>query len=106
MVRPSVSAQGVSGIETVISGVYIAASWDDQRRPAPGTLRGPAAPPQTPAGAAGLRVQLRAPDGGSMAIGAPVLFKRIQVGQVEDINLTEAGDVLIDLFINAPNQVR
>ena len=28
VVRPSVSAQGVSGIETVISGVYIGAYWD------------------------------------------------------------------------------
>ena len=41
-----------------------------------------------------------------MTIGAPVLFKRIQVGKVEDIQLTEAGDVLIDLFIGAPNDVR
>ena len=41
-----------------------------------------------------------------MTIGAPVLFKRIQVGQVEDIQLTEAGDVMIDVFIGAPNNVR
>ncbi len=106
VVRPSVSAQGVSGIETVISGVYIAASWDDRAGPRQELFEGLPRPPLTPAGAAGLRVQLRAPDGGSMSIGAPVLYKRIQVGQVEDINLTPEGDVLIDLFINAPNQVR
>ena len=41
-----------------------------------------------------------------MTIGAPVLFKRIQVGKVEDIQLTEAGDVVIDVFIGAPNNVR
>ena len=29
VVRPSVTAQGVTGIETVISGVYIEAFWDD-----------------------------------------------------------------------------
>ena len=38
-----------------------------------------------------------------MTIGAPVLFKRIQVGQVEDITLTDAGDVMIDVFVKAPN---
>ena len=41
-----------------------------------------------------------------MTIGAPVLFKRIQVGQVEDITLTDAGDVLIDVFVKAPNSAR
>ena len=35
-----------------------------------------------------------------------MLFKRIQVGKVEDIQLTEAGDVMIDVFIGAPNNVR
>ena len=63
-------------------------------------------PPLTPADEPGIRIRLRAPDGGSMTIGAPVLFKRIQVGKVEDIQLTEAGDVMIDLFIGAPNNVR
>ncbi len=41
-----------------------------------------------------------------MTIGAPVLFKRIQVGQVEDITLTDAGDVMIDVFVKAPNSAR
>ena len=62
--------------------------------------------PLTPADQPGLRIRLRAPDGGSMTIGAPVLFKRIQVGKVEDIQLTEAGDVMIDVFVGAPNNVR
>ena len=37
VVRPSVTAQGVTGIETVISGVYIEAYWDDDDRPARST---------------------------------------------------------------------
>ena len=41
VVRPSVSAQGVTGIETVISGVYIEAFWDeDDRRAAWTASRG------------------------------------------------------------------
>ncbi len=106
LVRPSVTPQGVTGIETVISGVYIGAYWNDQ----PGELqtRFDALPraPQTSADEPGLRVRLRAPDGGSMTIGAPILYKRIKVGQIDDINLTDAGDVMIDLFIGAPNDVR
>ena len=71
VVRPTVSAQGVSGIETVISGVYIGASWDDRPGPRQEEFQGLPRPPQTPAGTAGIRLRLRAPDGGSMAIGAP-----------------------------------
>lgn len=106
VVRPSVSAQGVSGIETVISGVYIAAYWDAQPGARVENFTGLPRPPLTPADQPGLRVRLRAPSGGSMTVGAPVLFNRIQVGQVEDIQLTEAGDVMIDLFVNAPNDRR
>ena len=55
VVRPQVTAQGVSGIETVLSGVYIEAYWDDEAgargsrftAPAP-----PAADPRRPAGPA------------------------------------------------------
>ena len=106
VVRPSVTAQGVTGIETVISGVYIERLLGRRGRPAPTRFEGLPRAPLTPADQPGLRVQLRAPDGGSMTIGAPVLFKRIQVGQVEDIELTDAGDVMIDVFVNAPNHVR
>ena len=106
VVRPSVTAQGVTGIETVLSGVYIEAYWDDTVGTPVDRFEGLPRPPQTPADEPGRRIRLRSPDGGSMTIGAPVLFKRIQVGKVEDIQLTEAGDVLIDLFIGAPNDVR
>lgn len=106
VVRPSVTAQGVTGIETVISGVYIEAYWDNTIGERVERFQGLDRAPLTPADQPGLRVRLRAPDGGSMTIGAPVLFKRIQVGKVEDIQLTPAGDVMIDLFIGAPNDVR
>lgn len=106
IVRASITPQGVSGLDTVVSGAYIGASWDDKPGEAAYSFQGLARPPLTPEGTPGLRVQLRAPDGGSMSIGAPVLFKRIQVGKIEDIKLTEAGDVMLDIFVNAPNDKR
>ena len=105
VVRPPSSAQGVSGIETVdLRRLHRRLLGRQARPPRQELFQGLPRPPQTPAGTAGTPLRLRAPDGGSMAIGAPVLFKRIQVGQVEDIELTDAGDVLIDVFVNAPNQ--
>ena len=106
VVRPSVTAQGVTGIETVISGVYIDTSWDNEVGEPQDRFQGLPRPPLTPAGQPGLRVRLRAANGGSMTIGAPILYKHIQVGKIEDITLTEAGDVMIDAFVNAPNHER
>ena len=106
VVRPSVSAQGVTGIETVLSGVYIGASWDDQIGPRVERFEGLPREPLTPANQPGLRVQLRAPTGGSLTIGAPVLYKSIQVGRIENVELTAAGDVAVDAFINAPYHQR
>ena len=106
IVRASITPQGVSGLDTVVSGAYVAASWDDQPGEARHSFEGLTRPPLTPEGTPGMRARLRAPDGGSMTIGAPVLFKRLQVGKIEDIELTDAGDVMLDIFVNAPNDKR
>lgn len=106
VVRPSVSAQGISGLETVVSGVYIDAFWDNTPGEEAYRFTGLATPPLTASDEPGTRVRLHAPDGGSMTIGAPVLFKRIQVGKIEGVELTPAGDVMVDIFVNAPNNAR
>lgn len=106
VVRPSVTSQGISGLETVISGAYIEAYWNDEPGEYQDQFTALPAPPLTPAGQPGTRVRLRAPEGGSMVVGAPVLFKQIEVGRIENIQLTDAGDVMIDIFVNAPNNTR
>jgi paraquat-inducible protein B len=106
VVRPSVTAQGVTGIETVLSGVYIEAYWSGAAGERVSRFDGLPRPPLTPADQPGLRVRLRAADGGSVAVGAPVLFKRIPVGKVETVALTDAGDVAIDVFVDAPDHLR
>jgi paraquat-inducible protein B len=103
LVRPQVSAQGVTGIETVLSGVYIQAFFDSEPgAPAERFVAEPRAP-LTPADQPGLRVRLRSPDGGSVSEGAPVLFKRVAVGKIEQVELTPEGDVILDVFIDAPH---
>ncbi len=102
VVRPSVSTQGVTGIQTVLSGVYIEAFWSGAAGPRVETFTALPRPPLTPADQPGRRIGLRAPDGGSISVGAPILFKRIAVGRIETVELTEAGDVRINAFVNAP----
>ena len=80
VVRPQVSAQGVTGLETVISGTYIEGTWDTE----PGIVRqafvADDRPPPTPDGTPGVRIRLIAVDGGSLEIGSPIMFKRFEVG--------------------------
>jgi paraquat-inducible protein B len=106
IVRPSVNAQGVSGIETVLSGVYVGAFWDDQPGPRVTRFEGLPRAPLTPADQPGLRITLRAPTGGSLSVGAPVLYKSIQVGRIESVDLTDAGDVSVEAFVSAPYHLR
>ena len=106
LVSAQVGPQGISGLDTVLSGAYIAADFDaDPGEPQTSFVALPK-PPLTALGQDGLRVSIRAPEGGSVAVGAPVLFKRIAVGQVEDVSLTERGDVMITAFIDAPADSR
>ena len=106
LVSAQVGPQGISGLDTVLSGAYIAADFDTEPGAPRTTFEALAKPPLTALGQDGLRISIRAPEGGSVSVGAPVLFKRIPVGQVEDVSLTERGDVLITAFIDAPADAR
>lgn len=103
LVSARVGPQGVTGLSTVISGAYIEGSWDAQvgeRQTVFTALpRAPLTPPDTP----GQRVSLRAPNGGSVTVGGPILYKQIEVGTIEEVELTDAGDVRVSGFIEAPH---
>ncbi|MEO1612620.1 MAG: MlaD family protein, partial [Pseudomonadota bacterium] len=107
LVRPEVSARGISGLETVLSGVYIEGSWDADAGAAQRRFDALDQPPLTPIGAPGKRVTLRASEGGSLSVGAPILFRGIEVGRVEARRLTDDGTAVeFDIFVNAPNDRR
>lgn len=107
IVRPEVSARGISGLETVISGAYIEGAWDSSPGVARSKFEALANPPLTPPDTPGKRVTLRAADGGSLNIGAPVLYRGVEVGRVEARRLTEDGAAVeFDVFVRAPNDAR
>ncbi len=103
IVRPQVSARGITGLETVLSGPHMEVSWNGQT----GTpLKRYTALTETPLAKPsdkGTRFRLRASDGGSMVVGAPILYKRIEVGKIESKELSADGErVDFSIFINAP----
>ena len=103
VVRPRIGAQGVSGVDTLLSGAFIGAdagSAKDTRK----DFVGRETPPAITYGERGRRFTLRTEDLGSLDIGSPVYYRRIQVGQVISYELAEDGKgVDVEIFVNAPN---
>ncbi|WP_118134370.1 PqiB family protein [Oceanicella sp. SM1341] len=107
VVSPQITAQGITGLDTVISGSYIEGAWDNTPGEEQSRFKGLDETPLTPADTPGLRVVLRGTDGGSLAVGAPVMFRGVEVGKVESKRLTADGRAVeFDVFINAPNDER
>ncbi|RYH08948.1 MlaD family protein [Tropicimonas sp. IMCC6043] len=104
VVQPQVSARGVSGLETVLSGVYIEGSWDN----IPGGLhqhftglpeRPVARPDQK-----GTRIVLSSVSGKGLSEGGSVFFKGLEVGRIGRPTLSPDGITIeAEAFINAPH---
>lgn len=102
VVRPRVAAGGVSGLATLLSGAYIAldpGKSETSRQEFVGLEEPPLVTSNTP----GRQFVLRADDLGSLDIGAPVYFRRIQVGRVVGYGMQKDGSgVSVRVFVDAP----
>jgi paraquat-inducible protein B len=101
IVRPRVGVGTVSGLDTLLSGVYIGmktgTATDRERR-----FVGLENPPALSHGPRGRELQLHAARRGSLAIGSPVYFRQFQVGRVIDENLKPDGSTRVTVFVEAP----
>ncbi|MCF7701823.1 PqiB family protein [Loktanella sp. M215] len=103
VVRPEVGLRGVSGLDTVLSGVYIAGDWNIQADVAQESFTGLEKAPLASAGQAGTKIVLRTNDGSALSAGAPVLHQGIEVGVLGAPILQDDGlTVEVSAFINAP----
>ncbi|QUS35319.1 intermembrane transport protein PqiB [Falsirhodobacter algicola] len=102
VVRPEVSVRGISGLDTVLSGAYIAGNWDAEASGEPQReFKGLEAPPLQSQN--GTTVTLRLRDGNQISAGAPIIHKGIEVGSVGTPRLADDGNtVLLDAVIRAP----
>lgn len=102
VVRPRFAASGISGLETLLSGAYIgvdAGKSTESRR----EFKGLEAPPVVTSDSSGKQFVLRASDLGSLDIGSPVYYRRVQVGQVVAFQLDPNGrDITLRVFVNKP----
>jgi paraquat-inducible protein B len=102
VVRPRISGSTVSGLQTLLSGSYVAMDVGKSTQRAR-VFTGLEQPPAFTTDAPGRQVNLRADDIGSLDVGSPVYYRRLQVGQVASYQLERDGKaVRITLFIQAP----
>jgi paraquat-inducible protein B len=103
VVRPRIGLGGVSGIDTLLSGAFIGADVGQSQEPKDDFV-GLESPPTVNHGAPGKTFDLHADDLGSLDIGSPVYFRRIQVGRVSSYRLNKDGKgVTLQIFVDAPN---
>lgn len=102
VVSPRLGAGGVSGLSTLISGVYIGV--DPKQGELTTDFVGLAEPPLITSGTPGRQYVLHADRLGSISRGSPVYFRGIDVGQVVDYALAD-DDLSLDItvFVRAPH---
>ena len=102
VVRPRISLSGVSGLSTLLSGNYIGFEAGTSTAKAR-HFTGLEVPPIITGGSPGRQYVLLAADLGSLGIGSPVYYRRLQVGQVVAYDLAPDGkSVVLRIFVNAP----
>jgi paraquat-inducible protein B len=98
LVKPSISLVGITGLETLVSGNYIAVSPGDGEP----TRKFKALSEEPPLSDSkpGLHLTVKADRLGSLNRGSPVFYKQIQVGEVKSYLLSEdQNTVEIKVFI-------
>lgn len=102
VVRPRISGGGITGIGTLMGGSYIGVDVGKSKQ-AQRAFTGLETAPAVAMDVPGSRFQLHSPDLGSLDIGSPVYFRRIQVGQVDSYELDKDGKgVTFKVFVTAP----
>jgi paraquat-inducible protein B len=102
VVRPRISGGTVSGISTLLSGSFIGMDVGGSKKSRHSYV-GLESPPVFASGVPGREFVLKGQDMGSLDVGSPIFFRRLQVGQVTSYALDADGKgVTLQIFINAP----
>lgn len=101
VVRPTLSARGISGLGTLMSGTYIEI---EPGQGAPQTLFvGLESPPVVHADTAGKQVTLMARQLGSLDRGSPIYYQGIVAGEILGYEMAnDFQNVLLHAFVKAP----
>jgi len=104
VVRPEVSAQGVTGLNTVLSGVFIEGIWDTEPGGVQTYHEGADEAPLNREGRAGLLLRLRAASDVGLTERATITFRGIEVGRIGRAAVSDDGSTVeADAIIFEPH---
>ncbi|MCP3715175.1 intermembrane transport protein PqiB [Paraburkholderia sp. CNPSo 3281] len=102
VVRPRISGGTVSGLSTLLSGSFVGMD-DGNSSKARRDFVGLEVPPAIPSDIPGREFVLHSMNMGSLDVGSPVFFRRLQVGQIASYEMDPNGKgVTLRVFVNAP----
>jgi paraquat-inducible protein B len=102
VVRPRISGANVTGLGTLISGAYIGIEIGESGQAKRDFVALDTQPVVTGA-VPGRFFVLKTPDLGSLDVGTPVFFRRLQVGEVAAYSLDKNGRAFtVKVFVKAP----
>jgi paraquat-inducible protein B len=102
IVRPRIGTSGVSGLGTLLSGAYIGVDVGHSHNEL-SEFVGLETPPAVTGEQRGRRYTLQGASLGSIDIGSPVYYRRVEVGHVTGFSLDKDGKgVTIQVFVDAP----
>ena len=103
IVRPQVSAQGISRLDTVLTGAFIEGFWDDRLSEPETHFQGLDKAPLAGFDEKGRRIVLATERSRGMTEGAPILYRGFPVGKMQNLRLSDDGErVLADVFVPEP----
>src|SRR6266496_4455032 len=102
VVEPRVTLSGVSGLGTLLAGNYIGFEVGKSSK-AQRKFVGLDTPPIITGGQPGRQFVLKAENLGSLGIGSPIYYRRLQAGQVVAYKLAGDGKAIeLTVFVNGP----
>ncbi len=97
IVKPKVGITGVSGIETMLTGAFIAI--EPRKGPLHKNFIALEGPPQKPTEKEMLNITLTADRRGSLKPGSPVSFRQVNVGEVKGYELSKTAEG-VDIYVS------
>ncbi len=108
VVRPRLKGGALAalqtGLETLVSGAYIELDPGEGGDTPHESFKGLEQPPAVRAGEPGTVFVLKTEEVGSLSAGSPVLYRKVAVGELLDVNLNdELGSVSMRAFVRRPH---
>jgi paraquat-inducible protein B len=88
MVKPSISLAGITGLEALVKGNYIAIKPGERGKPPMREFASRAKAPPLDIDAPGLHLVLFADTLGSLEVGSPILYRQVKVGTIQSFQFS------------------